>query len=150
MTKPSYQRRRIFIDLPIQGALLVRVALYWTVCVLAQVLIINVVSVLASTSAAPNAFLVPALQLRWLLQLVVLASVLVLPVILLDVLRLSHRWVGPVSRLRSSLQSLSRGDAVEPISFRAGDFWQEMAGDFNVIAAELNRQRKATADEAIS
>jgi uncharacterized integral membrane protein len=71
-----------------------RVALYWTVCVLTQVLALLFVSVMAAMSADPNAFTVPALQLRWPLQLVVFASALVLPVILFDVLRLSHRWVG--------------------------------------------------------
>jgi|SRR5436190_2377637 len=150
MTKPIQKRSRIFIDASIQGMLLLRVALYWTVCVLTQVLVILLVSVVSSMSAAPNAFSVPALQLRWLLQLVVFASVLMLPVILFDVLRLSHRWVGPVFRLRASLQALSRGDIVAPISFRAGDFWQEMAGDFNVIAAEVNRHNEATTDNVNS
>lgn len=150
MTKPIYKRRRLFIDPPIQGMLLLRVGLYWTVCVLTQVLIINLVAVVASMSAAPNAFSVPSLQLRWLLVLVVFASVLVLPVVLFDVLRLSHRWVGPVFRLRTSLQALSRGEKVAPISFRAGDFWQEMAGDFNVVAADANRRNEAAAEEVNS
>jgi hypothetical protein len=48
------------------------------------------------------------------------------------------------------LQSLSRGEKVAPISFRAGDFWQEMAGDFNVIAADANRRNEAVAEEVKS
>jgi len=137
------KRRRILIDMPIQVSLLLRATLYWIVSVMTQVFIINLVLILGSTSKAPNAFNVPDVQTRWLLQLVVLASALVLPVLLYDVLRLSHRWVGPVYRLRTTLQSLSRGETVAPIAFRAGDFWQELAGDFNVIAAELNRRRAA-------
>ena len=150
MNKPNYKRSRLFIDPPIQGMLLLRVAIYWAVCVLTQVLVILFVSIGAAMSEAPNAFTVPALQLRWLLQLVVFASALVLPVILFDVLRLSHRWVGPVFRLRTSLQALSRGESVAPISFRAGDFWQEMAGDFNVVAVEANRRNEGVAEEVNS
>jgi hypothetical protein len=149
MTKPNQKRSRLFIDAPLQGMLLLRVGLYWMVCVLTQVLIIYLVAVVASMSAAPSAFSLPPQQLRWLLQLVVFASALLLPVILFDVLRLSHRWVGPVFRLRTALQALSRGEKVAPISFRAGDFWQEMAGDFNVVAADANR-RKETATEEVN
>jgi hypothetical protein len=144
------KRRRILIDMPVQVALLLRATLYWVVSVATQVFIINLVLILGSTSQAPGAFNVPDVQTRWLLQLVILASVLVLPVLLYDVLRLSHRWVGPVYRLRTSLQALSRGETVAPIAFRAGDFWQELAGDFNVIAAELNRRRASDPDKADS
>jgi nitrogen fixation/metabolism regulation signal transduction histidine kinase len=150
MTKTSYKRRRILIDMPIQVALLLRATLYWIVCVLTQVFIINIVSIVASNSAEPNAFTVPAVQMRWLLQLVVVASVLILPAILYDVVRLSHRWVGPIYRLRTALQALSRGETVPPISFRAGDFWQELAGDFNVVADELKRRREAAPKDARS
>jgi len=148
MTIANYKRRRILIDLPIQGALLIRVGLYWIVSIFAQVLIIHMVCILGSLSAAPNAFSVPNLQLRWLLELVVFASALVLPIILFDAVRLSHRWVGPIFRLRSALQALSRGEEVAPIAFRAGDFWQEVAGDFNVVAAELNRRRRSAPEDA--
>jgi hypothetical protein len=148
MTEQKHKRRRLLIDLPIQVSLVLRATMYWIISVLTQVTIIVVVSVIGATSSAPNAFTVPALQLRWLVQLVVVASLLLLPVILYDVVRLSHRWVGPIYRLRTSLQALSRGDAVPPISFRAGDFWQELAGDFNVVAAELNRRRAAAANQS--
>ena len=144
------KRRRLFIDMPVQVALVLRATLYWVVAVATQVFVINLVLILGSTSQAPNAFNMPDVQTRWLLQLVILASVLVLPVLLYDVVRLSHRWVGPVYRLRTSLQSLSRGETVAPIAFRAGDFWQELAGDFNVIAAELNRRRASDAPKADS
>lgn len=148
MTRADCQRKRIFIDSPIQWALLIRIGLYWSVCLFAQVLIIVLVAVVAATSAAPNAFAVHALQLRWLVELVAFASALVLPIVMFDALRLSHRWVGPIFRLRSALQELSRGEEVAPITFRAGDFWQELAGDFNVVAAELNRRRRSAREDA--
>jgi nitrate/nitrite-specific signal transduction histidine kinase len=67
------------------------------------------------------------------------------PATLLDFLRLSHRWVGPIYRLRTSLQALNPGEAVKPLAFRDGDFWQELAGDFNQMADELKRLRASEA-----
>jgi len=134
----SQQRRRLFIDRPIQTALLLRATSYWAVCLLVQVLMIVFFSVVTS---APDRFYARIDELWTHLQLSIIAAVLVLPLLLFDIVKLSHRWVGPVHRLRTSLQALSRGEPVTPIRLREGDFWQELAGDFNVVAAELSQHR---------
>ena len=134
----SNQRHRLFLDYPIQCALLLRVAGYWAASLLTQALM---VFFLAIITTAPNDFHQGATRLWWQLGMVLIGSALVLPMILFDVVRLSHRWVGPVFRLRESMQALSRREKVNPIRFRTADYWQEMAGDFNVIAEELQRQR---------
>jgi len=142
----SNKRWRLFIDRPIQSALLARVLLYWTVSLMTQVLMVVFFAVISSS---PDDFYVRGQQLWSHLQLAIIASALVLPLILLDVLRLSHRWVGPIFRLRSALHALSRGERVPPIRLRDGDFWQELAGDFNVVADQLTRQ-KATAPTTLT
>jgi hypothetical protein len=134
----SQPRRRVFIDRPIQTALLLRATTYWAVCLLVQVLTIVFFAVLTSS---PDAFYARLGGLWTHLQLSLVAAAVVLPLLLLDIVKLSHRWVGPVFRLRTSLQALSRGEPVTPIRFRDGDFWQELAGDFNVVAAELSQYR---------
>jgi hypothetical protein len=53
------------------------------------------------------------------------------------VLRLSNRFVGPVGRLRKGLKDLASGNRTEPLLFRDDDFWRDMAGDFNEVAAKL-------------
>ena len=135
------QRRRLFIDLPVQGTLLIRAVFFWMVTILSQVVMVLVMAMMTSSSITD--FKIRGQQLWWHLELVMLASVLILPAILLDVLRLSHRWVGPIFRLRASLQALNRGETVEPIAFRDGDFWQELAGEFNQAADELKHLRAA-------
>jgi len=137
-------RRRLFIDRPVQSALLIRALLYWSVCLMTQLLFVFFFAVVSSSA---DAFYAQGHQLWWHLRLSVIGATLLLPMILLDILRLSHRWVGPVFRLRTSLQALSRGKFVSPIRFREGDFWQELAGDFNVVAAELARRRGKASDE---
>jgi hypothetical protein len=131
------QRRRLFIDRPVQGTLLIRAVFYWMVMVLSQILMVLFVALATS----PADFFASGQQLWWHLQLMAFASALMLPAILIDFLRLSHRWVGPVFRLRTSMQALSRGETVPAIRFREGDFWQELAGDFNVVSDELSRFR---------
>jgi hypothetical protein len=137
-------RRRLFVDRPVQTALLVRATLYWIVSLATQLLLVFFFAVVTSSS---DAFQSHKPQLWAYLQLSVLSSLLLLPVFLRDILRLSHRWVGPIYRLRSSLQALSRGETVQPIRFRKSDFWQELAGDFNVVATELVRRREALSTE---
>jgi hypothetical protein len=140
-----HKRRRFFIDRPVQSALLVRAALYWTVSLLVQLLLVFFFSIISSS---PDSFYANSDHLWRHIQLAVVAAVLVLPMILLDIVKLSHRWVGPVFRLRTSLHALSRGETVAPIRFREGDFWQELVGDFNVVATELKEHRGAGAQSA--
>ena len=140
----SNKRWHLFIDRPVQSALLARVVLYWAVSLLTQVLMVVFFAVISSS---PDDFYLRAQQLWSHLQLAIIASALILPLILLDVLRLSHRWVGPIFRVRSALRSLSRGERVPPIRLRQGDFWQELAGDFNVVADQLRRQQASASTE---
>ena len=141
--KKSYQRRRLFIDRPIQMAVLLRTALYWAMCTMAQVLL---VLFFGMTSSAQSDF--PGLNphVWWHLQVTLLASVALLPLLLRDVLKLSHRWVGPMFRLRLAMRALSRGEPVPELRFRDRDFWHEMAEDLNAVAAELEQARVAKAE----
>lgn len=134
----QHLRRRIFIDRPIQIAVLLRTFMYWTVCLMAQLLMVFFVAAVTSTQ---DDFVAHGPQLWWHLQLTAAASLVLLPIILLDVLKLSHRWAGPILRLRNSLKSLGRGEAVSAVKFREKDFWQDLAADLNVVAAELDRRR---------
>jgi hypothetical protein len=136
--KPSNLRRRLFIDRRIQGALLLRALGYWAATVLTQIILV-ILSAIVLTS--PDEFYKSARQFDSYLRMTLFASAAILPLILLDLVRLSHRWVGPIYRLRSSLGALSRGETVSPVRFRENDFWQELAGDFNTVSAELSRLR---------
>ena len=72
------------------------------------------------------------------------ASLLLLPIVLIDIVRLSNRFAGPLVRLRRSMRALARGEKVQPIHFRGSDFWQEFADEFNAIAARLQDDRRRT------
>jgi hypothetical protein len=147
-TSSSNQRSRRFIDRSIQGSLVVRVFLYWVATLVTQAVLVVFFAVLFSS---PDDFYQKIQQFSSYLWLTAIASTLVLPIILYDLVKLSHRWVGPIYRLRAALSSLSRGERIPPMRFREGDFWQELAGDFNVVATDLSRLRSGgdTATEHI-
>jgi hypothetical protein len=129
----SYKRTRLFIDQPVQTAVLVRAMWYWAACLIAQMLMAIFIATVSSTTADPK---------FWLhLQLIILAGIVLLPIILFDLLKLSHRWVGPIYRLRETLRALARGEAPRVVRFREDDYWRELAADMNNISAELARHR---------
>jgi hypothetical protein len=131
-------RRRLFIDRPVQIAVMRRALYYVTICTCAQLLVVTLFAFATSTQR-DYADGMP--HLWWYLQVSLLASIVLIPIVLLDVLKLSHRWVGPIYRLRSSLQGLGRGESIAPVQFRAGDFWQELAEDLNAVTAQLDRYK---------
>ena len=57
-------------------------------------------------------------------------STLLLPLVIVDMIRLSNRFTGPMLRLRRGMRALSQGENPEAIEFREGDFWEEFAEEF--------------------
>lgn len=134
-----YKRSRLFIDESVQTAVLLRAGWYWVACLIAQMLMAVFFAAVNSATGDPRFW--------WHLQLTVLAAAALLPLILWDLLKLSHRWVGPVYRLRESLRALGRGESPPPVFFRKYDFWQELAIDLNKVSEELALRRRNVTPE---
>jgi hypothetical protein len=130
------RRTIFFIDRKVQGTLLARTAIYWMFCLFS----ISLMLICWNAYTGPSrrfVDLVADLFHRYGPCLV--ASLILLPIALMDVVRLSNRFVGPVMRMRGALQELAAGRPVKPLHFRDDDFWQDLAGDLNEIAVRLNR-----------
>jgi len=76
-------------------------------------------------------------------------SLCLLPLVLVDVVRLSNRFAGPAYRLRRAMRQLAHGEKVQPITFRQGDFWKEFADDFNRIAARLEKAQQQCEEKPV-
>src|SRR5271157_508625 len=124
-------RKQFFADFRVQGALVVRVVLYWLMCLLTMMLLLLGWSMITDPIRPLNTHLT---ALWALYGPAAVASLLLLPVVIFDLLRLSNRFAGPMFRLRRSLHDLAQGKPVAAMRFRHGDFWQEFADDFNTIA----------------
>ena len=69
--------------------------------------------------------------------------IFLLPVFLVDTIKLSHRFVGPVMRLRNEMKRVADGQQPKPLKFRDGDFWMELAEDYNAMIERLTEVSRA-------
>ncbi len=130
------RRSIFFIDRKVQGALVVRTCVYWLFCLFS----VSLLLICWRAFTGPlRPFSVMAADVYQQHAAVLLASLVLLPITAMDVLRLSNRFVGPVSRMRAALEELAAGRSIEPVHFRDDDYWRELAGHLNEVAARLKQ-----------
>lgn len=135
----STKRRRHFIDGGVQGALMLRTALYWGCCLL----IVSLVLLVWQTVTGPARMIYTQFDSLWFRYgPAMVIALCLLPLVLVDVVRMSNRFAGPAYRLRRALHQLANGEKVKPITFRENDFWKDLADDFNRIAAKLEKAQQ--------
>lgn len=134
------KRQQIFIDRAVQGELVLRTILYWTACLLAMTFTIVIWSLWAQQEQ-PLATVWD--QLTSQLGPALMAAVMLLPVVIVDSIRLSNRFAGPLYRCRAAMRRLSAGETIERIEFRHDDFWREFAEDLNRLNEELQQLRES-------
>jgi hypothetical protein len=140
----KHLRKRFYIDAKVQGGLVMRVIMYWILCLLGVFLMLLCWRII---TGGPQPFRF-YLRDTWRdCASAVMATLLLLPLVITDIIRYSNRFVGPTMRLRRSLRQLARGQHVDPIEFRDSDFWQEFADEFNAVAAHLQGNRIIDLDQ---
>ncbi|WP_146118527.1 hypothetical protein [Blastopirellula marina] len=139
------RRRQFWVDPYLQGSLVFRVVMYWLVCLLTVGIVLMIGAALSDIQAPVTAvttmllhFYVPA----------ILASLLVLPVIVLDCIRHSNRFAGPVVRFRQAMERLAEGETASPLIVREGDPWKYLADQFNQIALRMEELENAQQGES--
>jgi hypothetical protein len=134
MSDKKFVRRHLFVDPIVQGALIVRVVLYWVLCLIGMALMLLCWRIIAGP---PQMFYTHLDDMWFYYEPAVMISCMLLPLVIIDVLRFSNRFVGPFLRLRRAMRELARGQYVEPLEFRGNDFWRETAEEFNSLRARL-------------
>ena len=135
------RRRQLWVDAKVQGTLLLHVILYWFYCLL-TVMVMALVCIVFSKRPSTS---VDLFQELWLnCGPALLGSVLLLPLVLLDCLRLSNRFTGPMMRLHREIKALADGEVSRSVQLREGDFWLEFDEDWNRVVA---RYSSAGSDE---
>jgi hypothetical protein len=134
MLPKPFRRKRLFVDPRVQGALVVRVVVYWFLCLLTVTLMLLCWRILTGPA---RMFYTHFDDMWFFYGPAAVASLLLLPVVVMDVLRLSNRFAGPMLRLRRGMRDLAHGQPVKPIEFRDGDFWQDFAQDFNAVLVRI-------------
>lgn len=128
------KRRQLFVDRKVQGGLVLRCLMYWATCLLTTFVILFFWSLL--TGPARLSWMTVD-QIWFNYGPAFIASILILPLIAWDLLKMTNRFAGPVLRLRRELKKLAKGEHVNPLFFRDGDYWRDMADDFNRIVVRL-------------
>ena len=124
----SHKRWRLFADPKIQGGLCLRMVVYWVICQISVIGTICGFDWLAGPSAEGEVALMPAFVI----------SGLILAFVMLDLVVFSNRFAGPMLNLRRKMKMLADNDPVEEISLRPGDFYVDLAENFNRVRARSN------------
>jgi hypothetical protein len=122
-------RRTIFlVDREVQGALMLRMIVYWLFCLLSICLML----ICWSAYSGPSRRFVDLFSdIYFRYGPALSATLILLPIVMMDALRMSNKFVGPA----------------QPLNFRDDDFWRDMATDFNRAAAHVAR---AAADRSVA
>lgn len=137
-----HPRNRLFVNREIQGRLLARTALYWVLYhgVLWMSMFIYRYAEhygAVKAGAAPRTFadlygqFVNEHFSMWI------CAIAILPIVLWDLLKFSHRVVGPLVRFQRTIESLTAGKKVEEVRLRNGDLLFDLQTTFNQYLTSL-------------
>jgi nitrogen fixation/metabolism regulation signal transduction histidine kinase len=133
MTKP--RRKKHFVDSCVQGSLARRIIAHWLVFLMVAAAVSFVLQVLTNPfqpleEHARNAW--------WTHGPFLLVSVFLLPVFVMDTIKLSNRFAGPVYSLRRAMREVVQGKPPRRLKFRKRDFWHDLADDYNALLVRLD------------
>ena len=133
------QRRKTYVDKSVQGALLRRIFFHWLAFFFVAGLSIVMLQTLLGD---PSKSISERLQFEMgefaLIGIIMLA---LLPAFMLDTIRFSNRFVGPIIRLRRHIRELGEQGDTTHCSFRDNDFWSEMAVEYNKVIDVVKKQK---------
>jgi hypothetical protein len=143
---PKRLRKNSFVNRELQGRFLSRLAGYWIFYHLVLWHSLFVVDLMRNILGAAvmdgprqsigELYVAFADSHRVMLFLMVAS----LPIVLRDMVRLTHQVAGPLVRFRNGLRQLAEGREVENIKLRKGDLLTEFQDSFNEFLASERRQ----------
>lgn len=132
------KRTKVFVDRSVQGSLAGRVSLHW-ICFFAILIAVQVL-----TTCMVNPMLTRGELFKAVMQnngLFLVAVVLLLPSFICDTVKLSNRFAGPMVRLKNAFQDGADSGELKEIQFRKGDFWMDVAENYNAMVRSLKRNQ---------
>jgi hypothetical protein len=128
------QRRQKFIDSQVQGALARRIIFHWLVFMA----VASVVALMLQVLTDPFRPAGEHLENLWFTHgPFLIVMVFLLPIFVVDTIKISHRFAGPIYSLRRSMREVADGQPPRKLQFREGDFWHELASDYNAMLSRL-------------
>lgn len=129
------KRKKHFVDRSVQGAILLRLVMHWGLFIVTAAAFLYFVELL---TGAPHE---AGKNLAARHGPTVLAVLVLAPIFLRDLCKLTNRFAGPMVRLRRAMHDLAEGRKVAPVQLRDGDFWKEFAVDFNRVVERVQNPK---------
>jgi hypothetical protein len=123
-----------YVDPEVQGALWRRLLLHWLAYTAVAVVLAMGLEWMNDPFRPVKEILITA---WWNYGPLLLVLMCLMPVFVFDTIRMSHRFAGPVYRLRQVIHNLASGEKAERVEFRDNDFWKEIAADVNRLVDRL-------------
>ena len=139
------KRKKQLVHRDIQLALVKRLLFQWIVFVVVTGVVTLAIQYLIDPLQASD---VLAQRVKLTVGSMLLVSVCLAPLFIRDSIKLSHRVVGPIVRLRSSFKQVAPNIENERINLREHDFFKEVAADYNDMLSRIERHE--TVDSAPS
>ncbi len=134
------KRKTFLVEKQVQGALGWRICAHWFIFLGLSVSVTCALQMLGNFAQASLWERFEAAILGQLGSIVVLLALL--PWFVHDSLKLSNRFAGPMVRLKKSIIALTNEADTAPVVFRNGDFWQEIATEFNQLRLRVSAERE--------
>lgn len=136
----SKRRTQTVIDKEVQYGVVRKVAIHWVAFMICNsVALIMWVILFEQPDAKWSETLRTCVQ-RFLPFFVISAALI--PAFVLDTLKMTNRFAGPISRLRTEIANVTAGRPVTKLSFRSNDYWREIADGFNAMVDKVDGATK--------
>jgi nitrogen fixation/metabolism regulation signal transduction histidine kinase len=142
------QRTKHFIDKNVQGSLTRRIIFHWLAFLIAAFVVSFTLQVMTDPFRPLSAHIK---ELWWTHGPFLLVAAFMLPAYVVDTIKLSHRFAGPIFSLRRAIREVAAGEPARKLKFRKRDFWQDLAGDYNAMLVRLGalKEENKTANETV-
>ncbi len=102
-------RKKLFINRQAQGSIIKRSIYHWYFC---TSLILMTIAIFVALKDPSRSALLMIYELWSYFSPAIVASVVLLPIFIYDILKLSHRIAGPLERLNVEMEKLANGKDV--------------------------------------
>jgi hypothetical protein len=119
----------------VQGALARRIIVHWLVFLAVGSLVAFILQVLSNPFRSLQAH---AQDMWWTHGPFLLVLAFLLPVFVVDTIKLSHRFAGPIYALRRALREIAQGEKPRRLKFRKRDFWHGLADEYNAVLVKFD------------
>lgn len=142
----SNRRFRTLVDNEVQSSLMFRLLSHWGLFMLANAaaVILWVRLIEMPTDAWQEVMSIAGQRLIPFIMI----SISLVPIFILNSLKVSNRFAGPFVRIRRMIATMAEGKTPEKIEFRQGDFWKSVAHDLNRVASQRQQNEPESTVQA--